>query len=265
MARFLQLSDLHVVPKGERASVVLDTCHLLEQAIDQLLKMRPALDPLDALLISGDISDDGSAGSYDIARTQLERLKLPILVVPGNHDAREPFRRAFADIAALPANGLIDWVVKIGDTHVVGLDTLIEGQGGGRLRDESLTVLKDALTMAGTGPVLVMLHHPPIRTGIQFMDAIGLENAAALEAALADTQADVTLVAGHVHAVHHGRLGRFPVITAPSICSAFALDRRADAVVGFLTHPKGCAVIDTGPSGIWSAVALDPANGPFPF
>ena len=265
MARFLQLSDLHVVPIGRRASVVLDTCHLLEQAIDQLLDMRPALGPLDAVLVSGDISDDGSAGSYDIARAQLERLNLQVLVVPGNHDAREPFRQAFADLAPLPATGLIDWVVQVGDTHVVGLDTLIEGQGGGRLRDESLTVLKDALSAAGTGPVLVMLHHPPIRTGIQFMDAIGLENAAALEAALADTQACVTLVAGHVHAVHHGRLGRFPVITAPSICSAFALDRRADAVVGFLTHPRGCAVIDTGPEGIWSAVPLDPSDGPFPF
>ena len=61
MARFLQLSDLHVVPEGARASGVLDTRSLLTSAIDQLSGMQSALDPLDAVLVSGDISDDGGS------------------------------------------------------------------------------------------------------------------------------------------------------------------------------------------------------------
>lgn len=265
MARLLQLTDLHVVAKGARASGVLDTRAILRTAIDRLIAMRPALDPLDAVLVTGDISDDGSAESYDLARVELDRLGLPLFVVPGNHDAREPMRAAFSELSEMPAAGLIDWSATVGDTCIVGLDTLVEGQGGGRLRDESLGLVGDTLSKAGSGPVVVMLHHPPIRTGIRFMDAIGLENAAELEAVLAEAPNVITLLAGHVHGVHHGRLGRHAVATAPAICSAFALDRRADAAVGFLTGPTGCTVIDTGPGGIWSVVPLDPANGPFSF
>ena len=250
MARFLQLSDLHVVEEGARASGILDTRSILTAAIVRLLDMRAALDPLDAVLVSGDISDDGSADSYAFARVELERLGLPIYAVPGNHDAREPFRTAFAEAAKMPSSGLIDWSTTIGDTLVVGLDTLAEGQGGGHVREDSLDLLRNALDTAGQDPVIVMLHHPPIKTGIRFMDAIGLENAEGLGDTLADTQSDITLIAGHVHGVHHGRLGRHRVATAPSICSAFALDRRAGATVGFLTGPTGCAVIDTAPGGI---------------
>ena len=265
MARFLQLSDLHVVKEGARASGVLDTRSIMRAAIDRLIAMRPGLDPLDALLVSGDISDDGSADSYTFARVELERLDLPIHVVPGNHDAREPFRAAFADLAEMPSEGLFDWAVTIGDTVVIGLDTLVEGQGGGRLRADSLELLRNALNATGSGPVVVMLHHPPLRTGIRFMDAIGLENPDALETTLADTDRHVTLIAGHVHGVHHGQLGRHRVATAPSICSGFVLDRRTEATVGFFEGPTGCAVIDTARDGIWSAVPLDLSNGPFPF
>lgn len=265
MARFLQLSDLHVVAEGELASGVLDTRTILTAAIDQLVEMRPMLDPLDAVLVSGDISDEGSADSYAFALSQLGRLGLPLLVVPGNHDSREPMRTAFSDLATMPASGQIDWTARVGDTLVVGLDTLVEGQGGGMLRDESITHVRDALDAAGSNAVIIMLHHPPIQTGIGFMDRIGLENKPALGAVLDEVQNDVLLIAGHVHGVHHGKLGRHRVATAPSVCSTFALDRRVDAPVGFLTGPTGCTVIDTAPGGILSFVPLVPRDGPFPF
>lgn len=265
MARFLQLSDLHAVAKGELSSGVLDTRRVLIAAIDKLIEMQAMLAPLDGVLVSGDISDEGSADSYAFARDQLKRLGLPLFVVPGNHDARETMRTAFSDLITMPAAGPIDWAAKVGDTLVVGLDTLVEEQGGGSLREDSLTFLRNALCTAGSGPMIIMLHHPPIQTGIHFMDRIGLENADALDAVLDDVHNDLLLIAGHVHGVHHGRLGRHRVTTAPSVCSTFALDRRADAPVGFLKGPTGCTVIDTNPGGIVSFVPLVPGEGPFPF
>ncbi len=264
MARFLQLSDLHVAAKGARVSGALDTRAIPREVIDRLVSMRAAHDPVDAVLVTGDISDNGSPDTYARARAELDRLNLSLFVVPGNHDARETMRSAFADLTSMPPVGLIDWTANVGDTRIVGLDTLVEGQGGGRLPDKSLDLLTDTQSTIGSGPAIIMLHHPPIRTGIRLIDAIGLENASALEATLADVKNDVTQLAGHVHGVHHGRLGRHVVATAPAICSAFALDRRRDAPVGFMTGPIDCAVVETGPNGIWSAVSLDPADGPFP-
>ncbi len=265
MARFLHMSDLHVVAPGRLCSGVLDTRAILRNAVDLLLERRAALGPLDAVLVTGDVSDDGSPESYAYARAELDRLGLPVLAVPGNHDAREAFRRGFADLSFMPGSGLIDWRAEIAGTMLVGLDTLIEGHGGGRLRPDSLSHLADMLAQAGPRPVVVMLHHPPLRTGIRFMDAIGLDGIPALAAALDHAMGDVMVIAGHVHGVHHGRIGRHPVATAPAICSAFALDLRADAPVGFMSGPKGCAVLDTDPGCVWSAVSLDPSEGPFAF
>lgn len=265
MARLLHLSDLHVVAPGERASAVLDTPAILRGAIDRVLDRFDRIGPVDAVLVTGDVSDDGSAESYAVARAELERLDRPLLVVPGNHDAREPMRRAFTDLPDMPEEGPIDWVVDVGDTRVIGLDTLLEGRGGGRLRDESLARLASAVAGDAERSIVVALHHPPITTGIGFMDRIALENPEALRDALASRSAPVRIVAGHVHGVFHALLGAHPVSTAPSVCSAFALDRRAEAPVGFHRGPTGYAVLDTGAAGTWTVVPLESADGPFPF
>jgi 3',5'-cyclic AMP phosphodiesterase CpdA len=165
----------------------------------------------------------------------------------------------------MPAQGPIDWVADVSGTRVIGLDTLVEGQGGGALRPESLAKLAETLSGAGERPVVVALHHPPLRTGIAFMDAIGLANPDSLEAVVARHCGALRLIAGHVHGVYHGMLGPHPVSTAPSTCSAFRLDFREAAPVGFMTAPLGCAVLDTGPGGVWAAMPLEHGDGPFPF
>lgn len=269
MARLLHLSDLHVVAPGARASGVLDTGALLAQAVEALLARAAALGPLDAVLITGDISDDASPESYALARAELARFGLPLLVIPGNHDGRAALHAAFGDAAGPGADGPLDWAVDIAGARIIGLDTLVEGQGGGRLQPESLAFLArslpGALPRAPDQACVVALHHPPLRTGIAFMDAIGLENAQALEAVLAASAGPVLVVAGHVHGVYLGRLGPHPVITAPSLCSGFALDRRPDAPVGFFAGPTGAGLIDTAGAGGWTMLPLDHGAGPFPF
>lgn len=265
MARFLHLSDLHTVAAGTRASGVLDTNALLRAAIDALFERLPAIGQIDAVLVTGDISDDGSAESYTIARAELARLGMPVFVVPGNHDRRAAFREAFADTALMPEDGPLDWVADVAGTRIIGLDTLVEGRGGGRLQARSLDHLADALDQSRSQPVVVALHHPPLRTGIRFMDAIGLENPEALEGLLHRHEGPLRVLAGHVHGVYHGMLGGHPVVTAPSTCSAFALDRRAEATVGFMLGPVGFAVLDTAPGGVWTACALAMGNGPYGF
>ena len=265
MARFLHLTDLHAVPPGTKASGVLDTNAILRAGIDRLIARRDALGPLDAVLVTGDVSDDGSAESYAIARSELDRFDLPLLVVPGNHDRREALRAAFSDLPDMPADGLIDWAVEFGDTLVVGLDTLIEGQGGGSLRPQSLDFLEQAIETLGDRNLLIALHHPPMTTGIRFMDAIALQNTAELSAVLRAAPASTQLIAGHVHGTHVAQIAGHPLMTAPAMCSAFEFDVSPGAVVGFHLTPRGCAVISTGSDGVWSAISLESADGPYPF
>ena len=265
MARFLQLSDLHAVPPGTKASGVLDTNALLHKGIDRLLARRDALGPLDAVLVTGDISDDGSAKSYAIARAELDRFGLPLLVLPGNHDRRDSLRAAFSDTLGMPKHGLIDWTVEIGDTMVVGLDTLIDGQGGGELRPESLAHLTRSIEGIGDRHLLIALHHPPMTTGIRFMDRIALKNPNDLAQALAAAPVHTQIIAGHVHGIHVAQIAGHAVMTAPAMCSAFEFDVSPGATVGFHLSPRGCAVVTTGQDQLWSAISLEHADGPFSF
>ncbi|MFD7659405.1 metallophosphoesterase [Actinosynnema sp. NPDC059797] len=51
---------------------------------------------LDAVLVSGDIADHGLPEEYAPARAVLD-LPHPVLVLPGNHDVRGPFRTGLLD------------------------------------------------------------------------------------------------------------------------------------------------------------------------
>ncbi len=265
MTRVLHLSDLHVVAPPRLVSGRLDTAGLLERAVDRILADLPGLAPIDAVLVTGDISDDGSPESYAIARRQLDRLGMPLLVLPGNHDRRDPLREAFADNSAMPATGPIDWSVDIGELRIVGLDTLVEGRSGGTLVDGTLVHLATALRGAAGRPVLVAMHHPPFKTGIRFMDRIGLDCAGEMLRAISAAESPIRVVAGHVHAALTGALGAHAVCIAPSVCSGFPLDLRAEAPAGFMTGPRGYMIHDWDGAFRSACASLCPVDGPYPF
>lgn len=267
--RIIQISDPHIVAPLRDASALvsgrLDTPALLQQAVARIAEVLPKVGRVDALLITGDVTDDGEPASYAECRRILAPLDLPILAIPGNHDARGPMRTAFADTGVMPATGPLDWVRDLPGLRVVGLDTLVEGQGGGTLGEDTLGFLDTALASAPDGPILVALHHPPFACGIRFMDAIGLSNSGALAEVLRRSEREVRLVCGHIHHVQIGTVGGCTALSAPSICSTFDVDFSTDAGAGFLSSPGGFLLHD------WTdglrTVEIPPiaGAGPFPF
>ncbi|MDD7973257.1 hypothetical protein [Roseinatronobacter alkalisoli] len=73
---------------------MLDTGGILRAAVDRILTQMPAIGPLDGVLITGDISDDGGFGSRILAGAANDRSPPMLLknspsrrmvVLPGNH------------------------------------------------------------------------------------------------------------------------------------------------------------------------------------
>src|SRR5580704_3419281 len=95
-----QISDPHVRPIGHLYKDLIDSNRMLVDAVDHLnaLKPRPEL-----VLISGDLVDEGHPDEYAALRIILSRLQIPYRVIPGNHDERSAFRRAFSDHLYLPS------------------------------------------------------------------------------------------------------------------------------------------------------------------
>lgn len=263
MTTILQLTDTHIVPEGALVSGRLDTAAALARLVARINSIRDQIGAVDAVLVSGDLSDDGSAESYMRFKKLLAPLDLPIHVIPGNHDGRATLRAAFADQFA--TTGPLNWVQRIGDLHLIGLDTLVEGQGQGTLAPGSLSFLQDALSRAGRGPVLLALHHQPFRCGIGFMDAIGLGNKEALRDIVASYRGPLRLLCGHIHSMMISDVGGHIAISCPSPCSTFAYDARPDAPPGYMLQEDGC-LLHRWNAG-FQTIRIGPVagSGPFPF
>ena len=266
MTNLIQLSDLHLVPPGKLTSKVLDTNAILEETINEILSKKDYFGQIDGLVVTGDVSDDGSMESYLSAYAKLSKLNVPILVIPGNHDLRDPMRKVFHENVQFSKNSSqFDWVFEIDETLIIGLDTLVEGENFGFLEEKSLNFLSYQLSNNSGSDLVLLIHHPPIKTGIYFMDQIGLTNTSDLSECLKATDRPIKILCGHVHGVYHGLLGIHPVVSAPSICSAFEFNRQEFAPVGFNKGPTGYAYLETSSNGFWTAIPSNYGNGPLKF
>ena len=265
MPRILQISDLHVVAPPKLVSGRVDTRAAVARAVMQITRILPQIAPVDLLLITGDLTDDGRVADYDTLKALLAPLSLQLAVIPGNHDRREALRTAFFEIAELPVRGPIQWSRDLGAIRLIGLDTLVEGQPGGRLGPEALDWLTARLAEAPGQPAMVALHHPPFPTGIGFMDAIGLQDANDLVQVLDRHDAETRVICGHVHRFITGMTGGRVAVIAPSTAHAVAADYRDDAPVGFVDSPPGMLLHDWAGTFRSTWISCTREDGPWPF
>lgn len=239
MTTVLQISDTHLVPEGSFVSDQLDPALALQRLVARIGEMREQLGPIDAVLHSGDLSDDGSADSYSRLKEILAPLELPVFAVPGNHDHRDNMRAAFAEQGYLPCSGKLHWQKRFDAFDLIGLDTLVEGSGGGALDEDDLSFLDARLAEAEDRPVLLAIHHPPFACGIQFMDKIGLDGIEGLTRLLQGYSNQIRVVCGHIHNTMIATVGGKVALSAPSPCSAFSYDTRPEAFEGFVVREDG--------------------------
>ncbi|QRG07779.1 phosphodiesterase [Xanthobacter dioxanivorans] len=216
-----QLTDFHVTVAGARVGADVDT----RANFAALAAHVGALVPRpDLLLVSGDLAEAGVEEEYAFVLAGLRGLGIPFAAVPGNHDRRAPLRAAFGPHAGQePGHGGL--VLDLPGLRVIGLDTLVEGQGHGAIDPPQLTWLEGVLAGNDGRPVLVFMHHPPFATGIPAFDAIGLRAGRDGLATLLRGRADIAgLLCGHVHRVMAGSFAGHRTFIAPSASHQFALD-----------------------------------------
>jgi Icc protein len=261
MTTVLHITDTHIVERGKLVSKLLDTSDSLTRLVTRINSIRDQVGPIDAVLVSGDVSDDGSEQSYEQFKKIVAPLDLPLYVIPGNHDRRENMRSAFSE--NMPVDGPLNWDLRVGDVVIIGLDTLVEGKGLGTLLPQSIDFLEQALARADHSPVLLALHHPPFTSHVDFMDKIALTNPAAMNDLISGYGGNLRMVCGHIHSMMISDVSGRVAISAPSPCSAFAFDQRLDAPVGFMNQEDGC-LLHRWNNGFQS-IRIPPIAGTGPF
>jgi 3',5'-cyclic AMP phosphodiesterase CpdA len=267
-----QLSDLHFVRPGQLHFGV-DTAATTRAAVEHLNAMDPRPD---AVVVTGDIADGGTLEQYEAARDVLDLLQSPYYVIPGNHDRRTALKTAFGDHLSEDSNGFVQYAVadhplqlerigrrpragivrlrrnkppcligdlacRLGLLRLVALDTLSEGEECGRLDASRLEWLDDTLAAQPDRLTLVFMHHPPFATGIKWMDEMGLQDRAGLDAVLRRHPQVRLVVCGHVHRSISGTIGHARVALAPSTTVVVGLslgDR--EPIFGLGSEPLAC-------------------------
>ena len=266
MKHILQISDTHIAKNGDLVSECLDSVSALRRLVLRISEVQLEVGPIDAILVSGDISDDGSAESYEIFKSLLKSLNLPLFVVPGNHDKRFEFRNAFSKLGYLPDTEKLNWHKSLGFVDLIGLDTLIEGQGGGELDETTLNFLESKLKSLSGKPIIVILHHPPFKSGIKFMDSIGLMTGSRrLTAILSSFSGNLIVVCGHIHRNISTLMGGHSVISSPSVCSSFLYNIHNEAPVGFLKQEGGMLLHQISDGFKSIRIEANRGAGPFAF
>jgi Icc protein len=231
-----QITDTHIRRPGDLAYGVVDTALYLERAVAALTRLDPAPD---LAVVTGDLVDAGEAEEYAHLRALLAPLAMPVFVIPGNHDAREPLRHAFAADGYLPRDGFLQYTVEDWPLRIVALDTLIPGETGGELCRERLSWLDHALAAAPERPTLILMHHPPFVTGIGHMDRIGLAGIPRFAEIVARHPQVERILCGHLHRAIDRRFAGTVAGTAPSTAHQVALDLAPAAPLAFTFEPPG--------------------------
>lgn len=234
-----QISDTHITVPGKLLAGRVDSAGHLARAVAQL----NALDPRPAgVLATGDLTDLGSSEEFRHLRALLAPLAMPVYAIPGNHDRRDSLRAAFSDQAWMRVEGpggAIAYAFELGDLRVIALDTLIEGADEGRLGTEQLTWLDARLAQNRARPVLIMLHHPPVDSGIRVMDAMKLTDAEALGAVVGRHPQVERIVCGHLHRTMHMRWAGTTVSVCPSTADQLHLALERTAPLATVAEPPG--------------------------
>ncbi|WP_410211652.1 phosphodiesterase [Aquirhabdus sp.] len=259
-----QLSDIHVRPKGVLYQGVVDSNKMFSDAIKHLehLDHRP-----DFVLLTGDLVDQGDPLEYSHLLELLSELSIPYAVAMGNHDDRENFRAAFSAYPYLPQSGPLHYCIDDYPVRIVVLDSCVTGEDYGHIDAEGLSWISAVLNEDAYKPAIIALHHPPIVSGIPYMDVYRYLDAEPLAKILRRSSNVEAVLCGHVHRSMAKRWAGTMVLTCPSTTTEIALQLKPDAepqsysgspaCMLHLWHPESGLVSHTSYIGVYP--------GPYPF
>lgn len=254
-----QLTDTHIVDPDHPAEMLADNNARLAVAVERL--NAETVQP-DVVLLTGDMTDNGSPNEMRILLELLAPLRAPILALPGNHDERATFRAAF-DMPWATTDGHLSWVSNVGDLHIIGLDTLMPGSHAGLFDPERQRWLTEALDASGGRPTVIAMHHPPFLSGMPWMDTMKLSGMETF-AEIVSRHSNVTrILCGHLHRPIVTMVGGVTTTVGPSTIHHIELDLDPEAEAAIIDDPVGYHLHNRAEDGWVSHLRyIDTGRGP---
>lgn len=233
---FLHLSDTHIMADPCREQHGMNPYTSLERIIAQICTLDP---PPAFVMFTGDLINDDDPQSYRHLKQLTDRLPVSTYFAMGNHDLRQPFRHVLLGETA-PGTAPYYYAFAAGGYRFVVLDSLVEGEVGGALDATQLAWLDETLGEAPQQSTVVFVHHPPVPTGVDWLDAHVITNSSPLLDVLSVHRQVRRVFFGHVHMAVQTSARGVHCTSVPSTCYQFG-----DAVVTpkVLPGPPGYGIV----------------------
>jgi Icc protein len=234
--RIAQITDCHLSADPATDYRGQNPVTNLQRVLDHMISRQP-----DLLLVTGDLSEDGSAASYKTLKKIFAQVGAPALALPGNHDEPVLLAQHFP-------TSLVDSikVTKHGAWQIIRLNSCLPGKPHGRLSEDTLTQFEKALEEDTGRPRLVALHHQPLTAGSPWIDKYRLMDAEPF-LRLVKRHPDIKAVVwGHIHQPFEAKLYGTLMLGAPSSVAnslpgkeTFTLDEKGPACRWLELRPDG--------------------------
>jgi Icc protein len=243
--RLLHFTDLHLSADEQARLRGIQPLASLRQTLTQAMIHSQASGwPVDAIIVTGDVVHDDPRG-YEVFRREFSALGVPVCCLAGNHDNAAAMTQML-DQPPFVTHGIFD----LSGWRLVLLDTSVPGQDGGHLAPAQLQLLERALAGATT-PVLVCLHHHPVPMCSDWLDQIGLGNAAEFFRIIDAHRSVRAILWGHVHQSFDALRRGVRLLATPSTCAQFlphahdfTIDSRPPAFRTLELHADGRIITD---------------------
>jgi len=226
----VQITDTHVVERGTLLYGMADTARHLAEAVSEINAMEPQPD---LVLITGDLVEHPGPTTYSHFRDLIKPLRAPVYLMPGNHDNPEIMRAFFSDTPWFPAEPPhYQYVIEHNPFRVLMLNSHFDNSELPNFGPRRLQWLDETLSESDR-PTLIAIHHPPMKTGVGFIDMVGPEWYEGIGEVLKNHPHVVKIICGHGHLDLHGRLGSVPVHMSGAIAHQLIACRGADIAPSF--------------------------------
>lgn len=141
--KIVQISDLH-----------LSGPNFVTDWAENVVSMVSSIGP-DIVVVTGDLTDDGYAYEYDIAKRYIDRIETGnLMVVPGNHDVRNEGYKLFEEIfqTRFPH-------YKNDTVTILGIDSTEPDIDDGRIGRGNYAYIRERLSPAKEIKIVALHHH----------------------------------------------------------------------------------------------------------
>lgn len=210
--RIIQISDIHLLGdnKGELLGVKT------EESLSAVLDLIKQEEYIDFIILSGDLSQDGSESAYFHLADLMKSFHVPVYFVPGNHDNTKIIAHIYPreNISSHRHIILKDW-------HIILLNSQKPGHVEGYLDQSQLNYMQHCLQTYPEHNAIILFHHHALPVNAAWLDKLGLSNADEFWKIIEEYPKVNTVIFGHVHQEFEQVKNGVKCYAPPSTCIQF--------------------------------------------